>query len=151
MNLQNDSKKLKKEDLMKILPHRDPMLLLDGGYITENGGAVAEYTVKGDEFFLQGHFPDSPVVPGVILCEIMAQACAVMFGDKSGTPLYTGLNNVRFKKPVRPGDTVRAECEILRGKGIFYFAAGKLTVGGELCASGEFSFAVIEDKSEKHG
>lgn len=135
---------MNKDEIMKILPHRDNMLLLD--YAEECGGeAVAHYTVRGDEFFLKGHFPDNPIVPGVILCEILAQSACVLMKDamtEGKLPVYTGLNNVRFRSPVRPGDTVEARCSLVRSKHPFYFANGSITVGERLCVSAEFSFAI---------
>ena len=64
---------MNREEIMTILPHRDNMLLLDD-VENRDGTAVGHYTVRGDEFFLKGHFPDTPIVPGVILCEILAQS-----------------------------------------------------------------------------
>lgn len=138
---------MKKEEIKKILPHREPMLLVDEVTLTD-GKAFGSYTVRGDEWFLQGHFPGSPVVPGVILCEMMAQTCCVLFGEKKGTftPFFTSLNNVKFKSPVRPGDTVEFVCELVKEKGVFYFAKGSGSVGGKLSVSGEFSFAIIYEK-----
>lgn len=135
---------MNKEDIMKILPHREPMLLLDE-VENEDGNAVSRYTVRGDEFFLKGHFPNNPIVPGVILCEILAQSACVLMQDAMGEgklPVYTGLNNVKFRSPVRPGDTVETRCHIKRAKHPFYFAEGTVTVDGRLCASAEFSFAI---------
>ena len=72
---------MNRDEIKTILPHREPMLLLDEAVLTGDGMAEAKYTVRGDEFFLQGHFPDNPIVPGVIQCEMMAQASCVLFAD----------------------------------------------------------------------
>lgn len=135
---------MNREEIMKILPHRDNMLLIDDA-VNEDGTAVAHYTVRGDEFFLKGHFPGNPIVPGVILCEILAQSACVLMQDvmtDGKLPVYTGLNNVKFRSPVKPGDTVETRCHIKRAKHPFYFAEGTLCVGEWLCVSAEFSFAV---------
>lgn len=101
---------LNKDDIKKFLPHREPMLLIEEAYIDDNGLAHSKYRIKEDEFFTRGHFPGNPVVPGVIQCEIMAQSCAILVKDEipGNMTLYIGLNNVRFKNMVRPGDV----CEI---------------------------------------
>lgn len=135
---------MNREEIMKIIPHRDNMLLLDE--VDEiNGEAVGHYRVRGDEFFLNGHFPGNPIVPGVILCEILAQSACVLLKDKMSEgklPVYTGLNNVKFRNPVRPGDVIETHCTISRMKHPFYFANGNVYAGGRLCVSAEFSFAV---------
>ena len=140
---------MNREEIKKIIPHREPMLLVDNAEIDENETARGEYSVKGDEFFLNGHFPGNPVVPGVILCEILAQSCAVLLADKAAgaTPYFTSLNNVKFRKMVKPGDTIKTECTITKVRLPFYFAQGKGFVDGKLCVSAEFSFAVIKDGS----
>ena len=104
-------------------------------------------TIKGTEFFLDGHFPGNPIVPGVILCEILAQsACVLLAGDvtEGGTKstLYTGLDKVKFKNPVRPGDTFETTCRIIKSRPPFYFCEGEGKVDGKLCLKAEFSFAV---------
>lgn len=137
---------MNREEIMKILPHRDDMLLLDDAEYV-NGEAVGHYIVRGDEFFLRGHFPDNPIVPGVILCEILAQSACVLMKDnitEEKLPVYTGLNNVKFRSPVRPGDKIETRCKIKRAKHPFYFAEGTVVVDGKLCVSAEFSFAITE-------
>ena len=137
---------MNKEEIKKILPHRDDMLLIDEAEIVD-GKAHAKRKITGEEFFLRGHFPGNPVVPGVILCEILAQSTCVLLADTmddSVTPYFSGLTNVKFKHPVKPGDTVETECEITRSKGVFYFASGKGFVDGKLCVSADFSFALVK-------
>lgn len=137
---------MNREELKNILPHREPMLLVDEAELTGEGSCRGSYTVRGDEWFLQGHFPGNPVVPGVVLCEILGQtAAALMAGTANGmTPYFTGLNNVKFKTPVRPGDKLETEVTLVKHKGPFYFAEGKGSVGGKLAVKGEFSFALVE-------
>lgn len=136
------------EEIKKILPHRDSMLLLDEVNINEEGKAIGLKYIAGDEWFLNGHFPDNPVVPGVILCEILAQSVCILLPSQSlnkGTPFFTGLDKVRFKSPVKPGDKFVTECEIVNQKYPFFFAKGKGYVDNKLCISAEFSFAIINN------
>ena len=130
-----------------ILPHRDNMLLVDEAEVVD-GVAHGKKYITGDEWFLKGHFPGDPVVPGVILCEILAQSTCVLLGDKMNgeafTPFFSGLDKVRFRHPVRPGATLEPECTITKSKSIFYWATGKGYVNGKLCISAEFSFAIVK-------
>lgn len=135
---------MKRDDIKTVLPHREPMLLLDE-VVLDGDTAVGHYTVRGNEFFLQGHFPQNPIVPGVILCEILAQSACVLMQDslrEGQLPVYTGLGKVKFRSPVKPGDTVEARCRIKRAKHPFYFAEGTIHVSERLCVSAEFSFAI---------
>ena len=137
---------MNKEEIMSILPHRDAMLLIDEAAVTD-GVAHGKKTITGEEWFLKGHFPGKPVVPGVILCEIMAQSACVLLADGATagmTPYFTGLNNVRFKNTVQPGDVFETECVITKSKAAFYFASGKGYVNGKLCVTADFSFALVK-------
>jgi len=136
-----------KNEIMKILPHRGNMLLLDEVRV-EEGKSYGKKLINEDEFFLDGHFPGNRIVPGVILCEIMAQStCVLVAGETEGevTTYFTGLEKVRFKNPVRPGDIFCTECEIVKKNGYFYWAKGKGTVEGKLCITADFSFALVKN------
>ena len=136
---------MNKEQIKEFLPHREPMLLVDEMELDENNVGHAKYHVTGEEFFLKGHFPGHPVVPGVILCEIMAQSSGLLLGDeiKGKQTLYTGIDNVRFKTPVLPGDTVEVTTEIVARKAKLIFVKAKAEVNGKLCVKGDLSFALI--------
>ena len=140
---------MNREEIKNLLPHREPMLLVDEITVDEEGTAHGLYRVRGDEFFLQGHFPGNPVVPGVIQCEMLAQNCCVLLmGDeeaRGATPFYTSLDKVRFKRPVRPGDTVDLVCSITRARGPFRFATGTASVNGEVCCRADMSFALVRE------
>jgi len=132
---------MNREEIKTFLPHREPMLLLDEAELDENGNALGRYTVRGDEWFLQGHFPGNPVVPGVVLCEIIAQTAGVLLRDllPGKTTLYAGMDNVRFRHMVRPGETVNVSCRITRSIANVYVIAGEATVSDAPCASGVFT------------
>ena len=133
-----------KEELKKIMPHRDPMLLVDRSELTEDG-VVSEYTIPDDPYYTHGHFPGNPIVPGVILCEIMAQGSVLLFQDKLQykMALYAGMDKVRFKRTVRPGDTVTVRSTIGNCRGLFLSVNATAYVGDEVCASGLLSFMLV--------
>ena len=139
---------MNRDDIRRLLPHREPMLLVDEMAL-DGDAALGAYTVRGDEWFLQGHFPDNPVVPGVVLCEMLAQAGCLLIADQLAgkTPYLTGIKNARFRRKVKPGDTLSIRCEGQAKKPPFMFIKAEGSVAGEPAVSGEFSF-VIEGGEE---
>lgn len=137
---------MNQEEIKNILPHREHMLLIDEAELRD-GVAYGKKKITGEEWFLKGHFPDNPVVPGVILCEILGQSACVLLseGNTDATPFFTGLDKVRFKNSVYPGDVFETECRLIKSKGVFYWAEGKGYVNGKLCVSASFSFALIKE------
>lgn len=132
---------LNRDEIKTFLPHREPMLILDSVFLDKNGDANGEYTVSGKEFFLSGHFPGFPVVPGVILCEIIAQSAGILVMDelkKDELPLFIGIENVRFRQMVKPGDTVKTNCKLLRSSGKLVKIKGVAKVNEQVCVDGIF-------------
>ena len=126
-----------REGIMGILPHRNSMLLLD------------EVERIGDEAHGKYHVK-APIVPGVILCEILAQSACILLDGTIGEgrlPVYAGLDKVKFKGPVRPGDTFETKCRITRSMGAFYFGEGEGYVDGKLCIKASFSFCIADKES----
>ncbi len=133
-----------RKEIEKIIPHRASMLLLDE-VETKDGEAIGKYRVRGDEFFLDGHFPSLKIVPGVILTEILAQsACVLLDGkiEKDQIPVYSGLDKVRFKSPVFPGDEYETHVKIVKARAPFYFLEGTGYVDGKIAVTASFSFAL---------
>lgn len=144
---------MNREEIMGLLPHRAPMLLVDEAFLEDGDTAVGRYTIPADAWFVQGHFPGAPVVPGVMLCEMLAQATCVLLGRRpeaqNATPMFTGLDKVKFRRPVKPGETLESRCQITRSKNVFFFAQGEGRVNGELAVSCQFSFALVPNKPEE--
>ena len=132
---------LNRDEIKTFLPHREPMLILDSVFLDKHGDATGAYTVTGEEFFLSGHFPGFPVVPGVILCEIIAQSAGILVMDelkKGELPLFIGIENVRFRQMVKPGDTVKTKCKLLRSSGKLVKIKGVAKVNEQVCVDGIF-------------
>lgn len=134
-----------REEIKQVIPHREPMLLVDEADIV-NGEAIARYTVREDEFFTRGHFPGNPIVPGVILCEMMAQGSALLLKDEldGKLALYAGVDGARFKRQVKPGDTVVTRAKITGRKGPLVVVEAEATVEGTMCCKGKLSFMLVK-------
>ena len=137
---------MNREEIMQILPHRGSMLLLDEAWLGEDGAAYGRYRARGDEWFFDGHFPGNPVMPGVVQCEIVAQASCMLFQEalKDKIALYAGIDKVRFRRMVRPGETLELRSELIRQKLNLLVVRGEARVDGELCMSGELSFILTQ-------
>ncbi len=128
------------------LPHRYPFLLIDRITELEEGKrAVGLKNVTINEPFFSGHFPQYPVMPGVLIVEALAQTSGVAMSSSEGNSgrigLLTGIDNCRFKRQVRPGDQLRLEFEVTRVKGQIVKGTGTATVDGELVCQAEIMFA----------
>lgn len=138
-------------DIQNIIPHRYPFLLVDKITEIEYGKkATGIKNVTVNEPFFQGHFPGNPIMPGVLIVEAMAQVGAVsilgMEENKGKLAVFTGIDGLRFRRQVVPGDTLRMEVEMLAFKRGIGKAKAEAYVGDELAASGELMFAIVENK-----
>jgi len=137
-------------EIMKILPHRYPMLLVDRVLEIESGKRiVAIKNVTANEQFFQGHFPGAPVMPGVLIIEAMAQCCAILFlrdlPDRDRKLfLFGGVDKARFRKPVFPGDQLRLECDLLQKRSSSLKMHGTATVEGSIVAEAEMLSIMVE-------
>src|SRR4051795_10929038 len=135
------------QQILKLLPHRYPMLLVDRILEIEEGKRIVGIkNVTANEPFFQGHFPGFPVMPGVLIIEAIAQVGAVavlgMPEHREKFAFFAGIDEVRFKRQVVPGDTLRLEVTLTRVRGSFGQGTGEATVDGELAARGSFMFAM---------
>jgi len=130
----------------QAIPHRAPMLLVDEVIEQNEKTIICRKTFSPSDFFVQGHFPNYPLVPGVILCECCLQSGAILlsqFTPKEGAvPVATRLDNVKFKKMVRPGDTIQMEVTLNEVVSTAYFMTGKVTVDGKIAARLDFACTV---------
>lgn len=135
------------EGIMEIIPHRPPFLLIERVEDLEPGVRCTAYkTIREDEYPLSGHFPGEPIMPGVLIVEALAQAGAVaelsLESNKGKIALFAGIDNVRFRRQVVPGDTLKLEIEIVKRRGPIGKGEAKATVNGEVAAEGTLMFAV---------
>jgi 3-hydroxyacyl-[acyl-carrier-protein] dehydratase len=140
---------LGRAQIEEILPHRDPFLFLDEVVeLLPGERVVARKLVREDEWFLTGHFPGRPIMPGVIIVEAMAQTGAVAVladeANRGKLALFAGIDDVRFKRMVVPGDELELTCELERVRGPIGRGKATAAVDGELAARGTLTFAVTE-------
>jgi len=138
---------LGRSEIEAILPHRPPFLLIDEVVELEPGSrVVARKHVRDDEFWVPGHFPGRPVMPGVLIVEAMAQTGAVAVlseeENRGRIAFFAGIDGVRFKRIVEPGDELELECELERIRGPIGRGKATAKVGGKLAARGTLTFAV---------
>jgi 3-hydroxyacyl-[acyl-carrier-protein] dehydratase len=141
---------LGRAEIEQILPHREPFLLLDEVLELEPGArVVARKTVREDEWYLAGHFPGRPIMPGVLMVEALAQAGAVAVlaeeKNRGKLALFAGIDDVRFKRIVEPGDELTLECELETVRGPIGRGKARATVGEELAVRGTLTFAVTDE------
>lgn len=136
-------------DIQKIIPHRYPFLLVDRIIeIEPMKRAVGIKSVTGNESFFQGHFPGQPVMPGVLILEAMAQVggVAMLYPEENRGKLamFAGMERVKFRKPVVPGDQLRMVSELIKVRGTMGKLWGEAYVDGQVVAEGEFLFALVD-------
>lgn len=140
---------LNKEEIEKIIPQRDPFLMIDE---VENfipgESAIAYKYVKKEEWYFKGHFPGNPIMPGVLITESLAQTGAVAIlsleENKGKNALFAGIDKMKFKKQVIPGDTLKLEVKIIKRKGPIGIGEAIATSDGKIVAKGELTFAIVE-------
>jgi 3-hydroxyacyl-[acyl-carrier-protein] dehydratase len=136
-----------REGIERILPHRSPFLLIDEVVELEPGErVVARKSVRPDEWYLAGHFPGRPVMPGVLIVEAMAQTGAVAVlaeeENQGRIAFFAGIDDCRFKRVVEPGDELELTCTVERMRGPIGRGRATATVDGQLAARGTLTFAV---------
>ncbi|MDH5543670.1 MAG: 3-hydroxyacyl-ACP dehydratase FabZ [Nitrospinota bacterium] len=143
------------EDILRAIPHRPPFLFLDR--ITESGSNFlkAEKELKPELDFFKGHYPSFPIMPGVLICEAIFQAGAILLSKlvEAGSdkvPVLTRIKNARFKRMVRPGDILNVHTEIIEKLGEVFFMRGKALVGGKTAVDVEYActLAMMEGANE---
>jgi len=129
-----------KDAIQKIIPHRPPFLFVDEITELENDRIVGRRAIQPDEYFFAGHFPGNPIMPGVLIVEALAQtgALLIMPRFKGETPVFMSIDNVKFRRMVKPGDMLVMEVVILNDRGRIVKMAGKASVNGEIACEAVF-------------
>lgn len=135
-------------DIKSILPHRPPFLFIDEVIEINNNRIVAKRKISPQEYYFKGHYPGNPIMPGVLTCETMFQAGALLMaemldGKANGFPVVTRVNNVKLKKMLKPGDTMIIEVVFIEKMANAYMFKGKVKSKDELMASCEFTCTMV--------
>ena len=139
---------LNKKEIENIIPQRDPFLMIDKveEYIPGESAIAYKY-VNAEEWYFKGHFPGNPIMPGVLITESLAQTGAIAIlsteENKGKNALFGGIDKMKFKKIVVPGDTLKLEVKILKKKGPIGVGEALATVDGKVVAKGELTFALV--------
>ncbi len=139
---------LNKDEIKEIIPQREPFLMIDEvEEYTPGVGATAYKYVNEEEWYFEGHFPGNPIMPGVLITESLAQTGAVAIlsvpENKGKNALFGGINNMKFKRMVVPGDKLKLEVKIIKQKGPIGVGEAIATVNGQIAAKGELTFAIV--------
>lgn len=148
--MKNEPITLTNVEIQKILPHRYPFLLIDKIVDFEEGKSITGIkNVTANEPQFTGHFPGNPIMPGVLITEALAQVGAVMLlsmsENRGKLGVFTGINNFKFRRQVVPGDTLELHADLVTYRHGMGKANVKATVGGQVAAAGEISFAVVDN------
>ena len=140
--------RLNKEEIKKIIPQREPFLMIDEVEDFTSGESCTAYKyVDENEYYFKGHFPGNPIMPGVLMVEALAQTGAVailsMEENKGKNALFGGIDKLKFKRKVVPGDELKLEVKIIKRKGPIGVGEALATVNGEIAVKGELTFAVV--------
>ena len=139
---------LNKNEIKQIIPQREPFLMIDvvEEYVPGKS-AIAYKHVSEDEWYFKGHFPGNPIMPGVLITESLAQTGAIAIlsleANKGRNALFAGIDKMRFKKQVVPGDVLKLEVKIIKQKGPIGVGEALATCDGKIVAKGELTFAIV--------
>lgn len=145
------------KEIQNLIPHRYPMLLVDR--IQDINGVESCVGIKNVTFnepFFQGHFPDEPIMPGVLIVEAMAQTAGALvshsakIGGKNSSVYFLNIEDTKFRKPVLPGDVLEMHIEKIQNRGKVWKFSGKAKVNGKVHAEGKFTAMIINDKQDGH-
>ena len=146
------------EEILRTIPHRPPFLFIDEDVDIGTDGATCKRTIRMEEPQFEGHYPNNPIMPGVLLCEACFQTGAIFLAkqiEKEGrslndvTPVLSRISDARFKQMIKPGDEILIEVTMKENISKFHFLSGKVFKGGKLALTIQFALAMLEIEDEK--